>query len=98
MTKIEKAKRDLEIACLERLTTELEGIRVSLYRDGAGVDLVFTAEDVQRAATRQLTDLRAKNKCDGFRTTLAGDALYCTLESDHEGQCLAADGQQWWRT
>lgn len=98
MNAVAKAKRALTIACLEEMAADPQPLKVSMYQDGNTFDLHFTAEDVKAAATRQLERLRAQTKCDGFKATVTGDALHCTLEAGHDGQCINDAGQRWWRT
>ena len=55
---VKQAQRALEIACLEALLLDTQGLTVSLFTDGAGFELKFSAEDVRAAAMRQLEALK----------------------------------------
>jgi hypothetical protein len=97
MNAVSKAKRALEIALLEAMLDDPKPVTVCLCSGEGSLDLNFTVDDVRAAAQRQLAAMRPK--CDGFKTTVAGQALRCHLDEGHDGQCVDDAGvQRWWRT
>lgn len=59
MNAIEKAQRELDIACLETLAANPRPVKVWVSVDSdTHVDVVFTQEQLQASCERQLRELR----------------------------------------